>query len=302
LSDLFGHYRSGANNYYWLLYGDANLSGNISYTDVDLRVSSTGTHVNVWRYMLATGDLDGDGLEDIVYCDHRTTSTTSGYHISFASVIWGDNTRYDSGANSVSLSTVSTSIFSASGSGSANADGYMMRAACGIMPDWNGDGKDEFWTFITQSDEDFTGVYVFDGDSAWKTDGADLNPNDDASYFFLVPNSWGPVSTFREMGDWDGDGISEVGVGFGVEDTGGTGGRVWMVSSQTPPGTQYTQQDLAAMVVGDSDYGQVNYGNVLSTVPGDLNNDGLADWLVSDWAYNVGNQSNKGGLFVTFQR
>ena len=75
-----------------------------------------------------------------------------------------------------------------------------------------------------------------------------------------------------------------------------------MMSSQTPPGLLYNQQDLAAMVVGDSDYGQMNYGNILSTVPGDINNDGLADWLVSDWGYNVGNQSNKGGLFLTFQR
>ena len=51
-----------------------------------------------------------------------------------------------------------------------------MRAACGIMPDWNGDGMDEFWAFITQSDEDFTGIYVFDGHADWKTNGADLDP------------------------------------------------------------------------------------------------------------------------------
>jgi hypothetical protein len=302
ISDLFGHYRSGSSNYYWLHYGDAALSGSVGLNDLDLRISSTGTHANAWRHMPSTGDLDGDGLEDIAYCDHRTTSTSSGFHISFANVIWGDSTRYDSGTSSISLSSISSTIFSATGSGSTNSDGYMLRAACGIMPDWNGDGKDEFWAFITQSDENFTGIYVFDGNSDWKVNGADLDPNEDASYFFLVPDSWGPVANFREMGDWDGDGISEVGVGFGQESSGADGGRVWMMSSQTPPGLMYNQQDLAAMVVGDSDYGQMNYGNILSTVPGDINNDGLADWLVSDWGYNVGNQSNKGGLFLTFQR
>ena len=303
LSDLFGHYRSGSNNYYWLLYGDPTLAGTISYTDVDLRISSTGTHANAWRHMPSTGDLDGDGMEDIVYCDHRTTSTSSGYHISFANVIWGDNARYDSGTSSVSMSSVATSIVSATGSGSSNSDGYMLRAACGIMPDWNGDGKDEFWAFFTQSDDDFTGIYVFNGNSDWKVNGADLDPNDDASYFFLVPDSGGPVANFREMGDWDGDGISEVGIGFGQDDSNNGSGRVWMVSSQTPEGLQYTQQDLAAMVIGDDEYGQSAYGNILSTVPGDLNNDGMSDWLVADWGYfGTNNTTDMGALFLTFQR
>ena len=303
LSDIFGHYRSGSNNYYWLLYGDPTLAGTISYTDVDLRISSTGTHANAWRHMPSTGDLDGDGMDDVVYCDHRTTSTSSGYHISFANVIWGDSSRYDSGSSSVSMSSVATSIVSATGSGSSNSDGYMLRAACGIMPDWNGDGKDEFWAFFTQSDDDFTGIYVFDGDSDWKVNGADLDPNDDASYFFLVPDSGGPVANFREMGDWDGDGISEVGIGFGQDNSNNGSGRVWMVSSQTPGGLQYTQQDLAAMVIGDDEYGQSTYGNVLSTVPGDLNNDGMADWLVADWGYfGTNNTTDMGALYLTFQR
>lgn len=305
LSDVFGHYRSGSNNYYWLLYGDSGLGGSIPYTDVDLRMSTTGTHANAWRHMPSTGDLDGDGLDDVVHCDHRTTSTSSGYHVSEANVLWGDTTRYDSGTGSVSIGTVTTSIFTAAGSGSANSDGYMMRAACGIMPDWNGDGMDEFWAFITQSDEDFTGIYVFDGSADWKTNGADLNPNDDASYFFAVPASGGPVANFRDMGDWDGDGISEVGIGFGVATSAGAGsGKVWMISSQTPPGTTYNQSDLAALVVGDDEYGQANYGNILSTVPGDLNNDGKADWIASDWGYigNAGNSASMGAVYLTFQR
>jgi hypothetical protein len=304
LSDIFGHYRSGSNNYYWLLYGDSNLGGSISYTDVDLRVSTTFTHANAWRHMPSTGDLDGDGFEDIVHCDHRTTSTSSGYHISGAHVIWGDSTRYDSGSSSVSIGTVSSTIVSTSGSGSGG-DGHTLRAACGIMPDWNGDGMDEFWAFFTQSDEDFTGIYVFDGQADWKTNGADLNPNNDASYFFLVSATGGPVANFRDMGDWDGDGISEVGIGFGVATSVNAGsGKVWMISSQTPPGLQYNQADLAAMVVGDDEYGQANYGNILSSEPGDLNNDGLVDWLAADWGYlgNAGNSTNMGGLYLTYQR
>ena len=144
---------------------------------------------------------------------------------------------------------------------------------------------------------------MFNGNSDWKANGADLDPNDDASYFFLVPDSGGPVANFREMGDWDGDGISEVGIGFGQDDSNNGSGRVWMVSSQTPEGLQYTQQDLAAMVIGDDEYGQSAYGNILSTVPGDLNNDGMSDWLVADWGYfGTNNTTDMGALFLTFQR
>ena len=76
-----------------------------------------------------------------------------------------------------------------------------------------------------------------------------------------------------------------------------------MIASQTPQGLSYTQQDLAAMVVGDDEYGHASYGNILSVVPGDLNNDGMSDWLVSDWAYfDTNNSLDKGALFVSFQR
>jgi len=56
--------------------------------------------------------------------------------------------------------------------------------------------------------------------------------------------------------------------------------------------------------VGDDEYGQANYGNILSTVPGDLNNDGKADWIASDWGYigNSGNSASMGAVYLTFQR
>ena len=80
-------------------------------------------------------------------------------------------------------------------------DGHNVLAACGIMPDWNGDGMDELWAYITQSDSSFTGVYVFDGNADW-INGADLQPLSDASYF-LVTGSNAPVSVFRKSRNTD---------------------------------------------------------------------------------------------------
>jgi hypothetical protein len=298
ISDIFGHYRSSSNNYYWLLYGDASYSGTISVSDVDAQFSTSGTHDNTWRHMPNSGDLDGDGIDDVVHCDHREVSS---YYASEANVLWGETSRYSS-SGTTSLSSTGSSIVSASGATSSTGDGYQLFAACGIMPDWNGDGMDEFWAFFSQSDSDFTGIYVFDGSADWRN-GADLNPNSDASYFIVTGSSTAPVATFRPVGDWDGDGVSEVGVAFGSTSSGSSAGNAWMVSSQMGPGLSYNQNDLLATVNGDDEYGQVAYGNVLSVVPGDINDDGLSDWIASDWGYlgNGGNATNMGGVFLSFQ-
>ena len=305
LDDVFGNYRSGSNNYFWLLYGDANHSGTINVADVDARFSSIGIDDNPWRNPANIGDLDGDGLDDIVVCDMQVSS--SNYGSSSAVVLWGSNNRYEN-TGTQTFTTAATTIVSASGSTTLGGDGYQLYASCGILPDRNGDGKDEFWGFFSQSDENFTGIYIFEGDSAWKNSGADLNPNDDASYFFVTGTSFGPVASFREVGDWDNDGISEVGVAFSpTPQNSYSAGRVWIISSQMGPGMNYTSNDVAAVVVGDDEYGQVNYGNILPAHPGDLNNDGLSDWVATDWAYTgaiggSGGTTDLGAVYLTFQR
>ena len=306
LDDVFGNYRSGSNNYFWLLYGDASHSGTINVSDVDARFSSTGIDDNPWRNPANVGDLDGDGLEDMVICDMQINSSSS-YGSSSAAVLWGSNERYEN-TGTQTFTAEATTIVSASGAATTGGDGYQLYASCGIMPDWNGDGMDEFWGFFTQSDDNFTGIYVFEGSADWKNGGADLNPNNDASYFFVTGTSFGPVASFRETGDWDGDGISEVAVAFSpTPQNNYSAGRVWIISSQTPPGMTYTSNDAAAVVVGDDEYGQVYYGNILPAHPGDLNNDGLNDWVATDWGYTgaiggSGGTTDLGAVYLTFQR
>jgi hypothetical protein len=317
LSDLFGNYRSATKNYYWLLYGDSAHSGTMSAADVDAKFSTNGTHDNTWRHMPNAGDLDGNGLVDVVHCDQREvtcfgcTGNEGDYFSSQVNVLWGENTRYAT-SGTTNLSYIGTNIMSASGnsvSGSSPnpGDGYQVYPACGIMPDWTGDGKAEFWAFFTQSESSFTGIYVFEGSGEY-LDGLDLDPNaapDNGGPIFFIETGFSgpPVASFRPVGDWDDDGISEVGVSFGTSTTGGAG-EAWMISSQMEPGLEYTNNDVLVTINGDEDYFQANYGNVLSVTPGDINNDGLSDWITSDWGFLGGPNNNNdktGSVYISFQ-
>ncbi len=317
LSDLFGNYKSTTKNYYWLLYGDAAHSGTISAADVDAKFSTNGTHDNIWRHMPNAGDLDGNGLVDVIHCDLREVAcfgcqgNEGDYFSSQVNILWGDSIRYQT-TGTTNLSYIGTNIMSASGNSvsgtTANpGDGYQVYPACGIMPDWTGDGKDEIWAFFTQSESSFTGIYVFEGSGEY-SNGLDLNPNETPEnggpiYFIETGFSGPPVASFRPVGDWDDDGISEIGVTFG-ESTSGGAGEAWMISSQMEPGLEYNNNDVLVSINGDEDYFQANYGNVLSTTPGDLNNDGLSDWIASDWGFLGGannNNANTGSVYISFQ-
>ena len=178
-------------------------------------------------------------------------------------------------------------------------DGHNVLAACGIMPDWNGDGMDELWAYITQSDSSFTGVYVFDGNADW-VNGADIQPLADASYF-LVTGSNAPVSAFRNIGDWDGDSIDDVAIGFGVLQSGG-GNQAWVMGSSQTPALTYSQANILATIEGDDEYNQINFGNVLLSAKGDFDGDGLFDWAASDWGYSgaSGTATNTGAVFINY--
>ena len=200
-----------------------------------------------------------DGFADIVHCDYRENSNGNyhGYYTSEIYVFWGSSERY-SIPSPQSISSVGSQIYSASGGNSSVGDGHNVLAACGIMPDWNGDGMDELWAYITQSDSSFTGVYVFDGNADW-VNGADLQPLSDASYF-LVTGSNAPVSVFRNIGDWDGDSIDDVAIGFGVLQSGG-GNQAWVMGSTQTPALTYSQANILATIEGDDEYNQIIFGN-----------------------------------------
>ena len=107
----------------------------------------------------------------------------------------------------------------------------------------------------------------------------------------------------RDIGDWDNDGVAEIAAGF----YGGSGsqkGQVWVYSSQTPPGTHDGLRDSVASIEGDGDYNQAQYGAVFSSRNGDLNGDGLLDFVASDYGYLGvnGNSDQIGAIYISYNR
>ena len=104
----------------------------------------------------------------------------------------------------------------------------------------------------------------------------------------------GPIQT----GDWNDDGVSEIGVG--QSSSGVSGGTLYVISPDTP-GT-HEDNDSFAVIEGDSDYFNGSYGSNISSRPGDYNDDGVDDLIVGDYTYGDEDSAmgREGAVFVTY--
>ena len=86
LNDVLGTYVNGSNQYLWLLYGDATLGGDINHVDTDVQFTTGASLVDenledddpltiMHRSFPNGGDLNGDGLDDALYCSSIPTHT-----------------------------------------------------------------------------------------------------------------------------------------------------------------------------------------------------------------------------------
>ncbi len=294
LDDIVGYYASAQNGNLFLLYGGEH-SGDIDLTDVDARFSTNVIAETMTRNLPNGGDLDGDGFDDAVFCD-GTVDVAFEDRQGAVWILWGSDSEYSNN--------------SPDALGSLNSNGEQTGAAtlvttgvkqhhsgesCGVGPDWDGDGDSELWVFYPGDSGDHTGIYMIPGSS----DLVDASYDTLEAYsHYVKTRTSNSVTGFRNVGDWDNDNIADIGVSFSEDSD--DGGQAWMIHSHLPPG-EYQSRDVAT-VEGDADYNQMRYGNVISSRPGDLNGDGMHDWIVSDWAYtgSNGNAADLGGIFINY--
>lgn len=209
-------------------------------------------------YEVAAGDLDGDGLDDLIMSapghDGAASNIGAVYLLSGAQV---------NGAAQIVTSDLIAMV------GVASSDNLGLDVA--ILPDFDGDGIQE----VVASDDCGSGdVYLFVGRTAWTamdTSSADLTLTAGTDIYDLGQDLGG--------GDFDGDGLGDLLVSADLSDVNGNeSGAVFLFSGVTLAAGCTITDDADLALYGSRAGDQFGSGAALA---GDVDGDGLDDLLVS---------------------
>jgi hypothetical protein len=261
----------------------------------------------------SAGDLNGDGLADLLVGAPR-----AGYTTGRAYVVFGKSDT--SAVNVASLGSAGYQYYSASSTSFGNT-------VVGLG-DVNGDGLNDMMVGLPGYDSSSglnngRAVVIYGSPTAWTTSTV---MNSGAAFEFgytgatkddalggALPTATTGGGTLAAAGDFNGDGLADVIVGLGDADPNGTSsGRAYLVYGRTslipPGGTTTTNSTSLADVskglggfaidgLAASDY----FGASVAGV-GDVNGDGLADLLVGARGTDVDGRPDAGRSYVLFGR
>lgn len=287
--DLFGYYQTSSSTtsgtpYLWLLYGDT--LGYYTVGSVDARFTTSGASGRTMQTNMALGgDLNGDGYQDALYCDHLVDIDETNDGATWA--LWGDSGRRSGNASLSSAGTMLTS------GDQYERQGYL----CAMGDDMDGDGDNELWVMNPGK----LGLYVLEGGTSMQV--GNLDVEEDAFIKYTWRESDPLPTSIRSIGDWSGDGVAEVAVGVGTGSSGA--GEVWVFSSEDGEG-EFASADAWAMAEGQNDpeegLHQVAFGRTIGDRAADYDGDGKYDFVVSDhrWGDGAGATGTAGRVYLSF--
>jgi len=246
--------------------------------------SASGTSVS------GAGDVNGDGLADIIVGASTITTNTGRSYVVFGKT----NTT------TVSLASLGTAGFSITGEATANYSGSSVSGA----GDVNGDGLADLIVGAYGNTTNTGRSYVVFG----KNDNVTVSLSSITSGGGLGFAISGEATTnysgasISSAGDVNGDGLSDLIVGAYGNDTGGTDvGRSYVVFGKND-GTVVSLATIAAGTGGFAINGQattLDFSGASVSSAGDFNGDGLADLIIGATQNDTGG-ANAGRSYVVY--
>jgi hypothetical protein len=235
------------------------------------------------------GDLDGDGIPDMVVGSPVEFGRPSGgeVHVLFLN------------ANGTVKS--SQKITSGIGGGPALSNGDYFGHAVASLSDLDGDGVNDLLVGATKDD---TGGYI-----AGAVYVLFMNPNGTvkASQKIASGVNGGPIlaaeqrfgSAMADLGDVDGDGVTDVAVGVVGDRFGGIARGAVHILFMNPNGTVKASQKIASGLGGGPVLADIDlFGSSLASL-GDIDGDGVSDLAVGAFGDDTGGDM-RGAVYVLF--
>lgn len=233
------------------------------------------------------GDLDGDGVPEVAIgasSDDTGGSAAGAVHLLFlnADGTVKSTTKIAHGSGGLSLANDDRFGFSCAAIGDLNRDGIPDLAVGAVGDDTGGPSRGALYVLFLASSGSVTSVSKI----AHGSGGLSLADNDIFG------------SSCSAVGDFDGDGVTELAVGAAGDSTGGvTRGALHLIYLNADGSVK----SLAKIADGSGGLALLDFGGfgTSSTVLGDLDGDGVPELAVGASADGTGG-SSRGAVFILF--